>query len=133
MSGSGVECLSCGSVTRMAELRAQGRSGRLGARITAVVVNGQAGKEYRAPTERDIKGSKREAGRSSTRCYADVPFGMPDEPTASEDALGMRVARYGFDSWDKLFTDRQLLTLGTFVREIRAAKEQMDGYPHRVA
>ena len=42
---------------------------------------------------------------------------------------GMRVARYGFDSWDKLFTDRQLLTLGTFVREIRAAKDQMDRYP----
>ena len=32
-------------------------------------------------------------------------------------------------SWERLFTDRQLLTLGTFVREIRAAKEQMDGYP----
>ena len=35
MSGSGVECPCCGSVTRMAELRVQGRAGRLGARMTA--------------------------------------------------------------------------------------------------
>ena len=128
MSGSGVECLSCGSVTKMAELRAQGRSGGLGTRITAVVVDGQAGKEYRPPTESDIKAAS-VSREVLNALYAGVPFGMPDEPTASEDALGMRVARYGFDSWDKLFTDRQLLTLGTFVREIRAAKEQMDGYP----
>ena len=128
MSGSGVECLSCGSVTRMAELRAQGRSGRLGARITAVVVDGQAGKEYRPPTERDTKAAS-VSREVLDALYAIVPFGRPDEPTASEDALGMRVARYGFDSWDKLFTDRQLLTLGTFVREIRAAKDEMDRYP----
>ena len=128
MSGSGVECLNCGSVTKMAELRAQGRSGWLGARMTAVVLDGQAGKEYRAPTERHIKAAS-VSRENLDALYTDVPFGMPDEPTASEDALGMRVARYGFDSWDKLFTDRQLLTLGTFVREIRAANEQMDGYP----
>ena len=128
MSGSGVECLSCGAVTKMAELRAQGRAGRLGARITAVVVDGQAGKEYRVPTERDIKAAS-VSREVLDALYTDVPFGMPNEPTASEDALGMRVARYGFDSWGKLFTVRQLLTLGTFVREIRSAKEQMTDYP----
>ena len=56
MSGSGAECPGCGAVTRMEELRLQGRSGRLGARMTAVVIDGQAGKEYRDPTERDIGG-----------------------------------------------------------------------------
>ena len=55
MSGSGAECPSCGSVTKMAELRLQGRS-RAGSatRMTAVVIDGQAGKEYRAPTAQDI-------------------------------------------------------------------------------
>ena len=61
--------------------------------------------------------------------YSEVPFGTPDEPTAREEALGMRVARYGFDSWDKLFTRRQLLALGMFVREIRARTTDVDGYP----
>ncbi|WP_419939844.1 DUF1156 domain-containing protein [Candidatus Palauibacter sp.] len=127
MSASGVECPNCAAVTGMAELRAQGRSGRLGARMTAVVVDGQTGKEYRSPTERDIEATSVSRGELEA-LYSDVPYGMPNDPTADEDALGMRVARYGFDSWDKLFTCRQLLTLGTFSREIRSVATAMDGY-----
>ncbi|WP_419166798.1 DUF1156 domain-containing protein [Candidatus Palauibacter sp.] len=128
MSGSGVECPNCAAVTKMAELRAQGRSGRLGARMTAVVVDGQTGKEYRTPTDRDIEAASVSQSELDA-LYSDVPFGTPDEPTAPEEALGMRVARYGFDSWDKLFTGRQLLALGTFVREIRSVTTDIDGYP----
>ena len=128
MSGSGVECPTCQAVTRMAELRAHGRSGRLGARMTAVVVNGQTGKEYRSPTQRDIDAAT--VGQEQLAAlYSDLPFGVPNDPTADEDALGMRVARYGFDSWDKLFTRRQLLALGTFVREIPRVATDMAGYP----
>ena len=131
MSGSGVECPSCGSVTRMAELRVQGRAGRLGARMTAVVVDGQAGKEYRAPTEEDMWAA--EVHREELDAlYADVPFGMPAEPTPKAGVGASRafsVDGYGFDSWNKLFTPRQLLALGTFVREIRAVRDEMGDYP----
>ena len=132
MSGSGVECPSCGSVTRMGELRVQGRAGRLGARMTAVVVDGQAGKEYRAPTEEDMWAA--EVDREELDAlYAGVPFGMPREPISvhrpSPNARGASgLPKYGFDSWGKLFTDRQLLAVGTFVREIRAVQEEMEGY-----
>ena len=130
MSGSGVECPCCGSVTRMAELRVQGRAGRLGARMTAVVVDGQTGKEYRAPTEHDIEAAR--VGRAELAAlYAEVPFGMPREPTPKAGVGASRafsVDGYGFDSWRKLFTDRQLLALGTFVREVRAVREEMEGY-----
>ena len=128
MSGSGVECPSCGSVTKMAELRVQGRAGRLGARMTAVVLDGQTGKEYRAPTEHDIAVARVDPEELDA-LYADVPFGMPNEPIPSEDALGMRIARYGFDSWGKLFTNRQLLALGILARGIRAAHQEMEDYP----
>lgn len=133
MSGSGVECPICGSVTRMSELRVQGRTGRLGTRMTAVVVGGQTGKEYRVPTERDVEAAK--IGRDELAAlYTDVPFGMPGEPISvnrpSPNARGASgLPKYGFDSWGKLFTDRQLLALGTFVREIRAVREEMEGYP----
>ena len=132
MSGSGVECPCCGSVTRMAELRVQGCAGRLGARMAAVVVEGQTGKEYRAPTERDIEAAR--VGRDELAAlYAEVPFGMPGEPISvnrpSPNARGASgLPKYGFDSWGKLFTDRQLLALGTLVREIRAVQEEMEGY-----
>ena len=126
MSSSGVTCPCCGVTATMADLRAAGRAGRLGERMTAVVVDGQRGKEYRLPTA-----AEREAAEVSeealAKLYADVPYGLPDEPTPSEDALGMRIPRYGFDTWRKLFTRRQLLALGTFVREIRGLA--LDGYP----
>ena len=51
------------------------------------------------------------------RVYTDVPFGLPDEPIAGKDALGMVASpSTGLDRWRKLFTPRQLLALGTFVK-----------------
>ena len=132
MSGSGVECPNCGSVTKLAELRAQGRSGRLGARMTAVVVDGQTGKEYRVPTEHDIEAASVSSDELDA-LFAEIPFGMPNEPISphrpSPNARGASgLPRYGLDTWGKLFTDRQLFALGMFVREIRAAQNEMAGY-----
>ena len=135
MSGSGATCPQCGVIATMADLRAAGRSGQLGARMTAVVVNGQQGKEYRLPTCYEI-----EAARISEDeikgLYVEVPFGLPEESTPSEQSLGMRIPRYGFDTWRKLFTNRQLLALGTFIGEIRSWINKTDinsdgarGYP----
>ena len=133
MSRSGAACPCCGAVTKMRELRAQGRSGRLGARMIAVVIDGQKGKEYRLPTERDLAGAEVAAAEIEA-LYEAIPFGLPDEPTPK---AGMGASRafsvdgYGFDTWGRLFTDRQLLALGTFLREIRAVREEIaeHGYP----
>ena len=130
MSPTGAKCPCCDAVTKMRELRAQGRSGRLGTRLIAVVVDGQKGKEYRLPTEHEIAAA--EVGRSDIkRLYEAIPFGLPEEPMPDERALGMRVRRYGFDTWGTLYTRRQLLALGTLVRDIRAVQVEMDeqGYP----
>ena len=126
MSSSGATCPCCGVTATMADLRAAGRAGRLGERLTAVVVEGQRGKEYRLPTEAELAAAD-VSDEALADIFADVPHGLPDEPTPSEDALGMRVPRYGFDTWRKLFTNRQLLALGTFVREIR--RLPLDDYP----
>ena len=130
MSRSGAACPCCGSVTKMKELRAQGRSGRLGTRMIAVVIDGQKGKEYRLPTGGDLAAAEVGAAEIAA-LYEAIPFGVLDEPMPAEDALGMRVRRYGFDTWGKLFTDRQLLTLGTLLREIRAVRAEIEehGYP----
>ena len=86
----------------MDELRAQGVSERLGARMTAVVVDGQEGKEYRLPTEEELLAAQ--VGRLALETfYADIPSSIPEKSTPSEDALGIRTTRYGFDTWDKLF------------------------------
>ena len=124
MSGSGATCPCCGAVATMKDLRNEGRAGRLGECMTAVVVDGQEGKEYRLPTEAEIEAA-RVTEEELDRLYAEIPFGLPDEPTPSEQSLGIRIPRYGFNKWRKLFTNRQLLALGSFVREIRRSTELM--------
>ena len=131
MSRSGATCPCCGAIATMQDLRAAGRAGRLGARMTAVVVDGQRGKEYRLPTAHEIEVAEVERSELDA-LYVEVPFGLPDDPTPKAGAGASRafsVDGYGFDRWRTLFTDRQLLVLGAFVREIRRCAEEMDGYP----
>ena len=130
MSRSGARCPCCGAIATMRDLRAQGRAGRLGARMTAVVVDGQEGKEYRLPHGEEVEAAK-VSRQKLEDLYAEIPFGLPRDPTPSEQALGMRMPRYGFRTWDSLFSDRQLLALGAIVRQLRRARDEMKvcGYP----
>lgn len=133
MSQSGAECPCCGAIATMQDLRAQGRAGRLGARITAVVVDGQEGKEYRLPREEEIGAAEVSQGELED-FYAGVPFGLPGEPTPKAGVGASRafsVDGYGLDTWDKLFNSRQLLALGAIVRAIRGVQSEMEacGYP----
>ena len=128
MTGSGATCPCCGVIKTMSDLRSAGRAGELGARMTCVVVDGQQGKEYRLPTAEDIEAAS--VGEDALRAlFEEIPYGLPAEPTPNERSLGMRIPRYGFDSWHKLFTDRQLLALGAFIREIRRSTKDMGDYP----
>jgi adenine-specific DNA methylase len=125
MSRAGAACPCCKTIMTMEDVRVEGRVGRLGSQITAVVVDGPSGKEYRLPTEAERE-SVREAESEVSRVFADVPFGVPSEPLASSEALGFRVPLYGFDQWSKLFTPKQLLTLGTLVNAIRESHSAID-------
>src|SRR3990172_5663766 len=57
--------------------------------------------------------------------FATLPFGRPGEPLPGKEALGFRVPLYGFDRWSALFTPRQLLALGVFVKQVRASLNAM--------
>ena len=128
MSRSGARCPLCQAIMTMQDLRLDGRAGRLGEVMTAVVVDGPHGKEYRLPTELELEAARVDEAEIEA-LYAALPFGVPDEPTPKAENLGMRVPRYGFDTWRTLFTNRQLLVLGTLVQEIRCLPEAMAGWP----
>jgi len=131
MSRSGVTCPCCGvpSMT-MDDLRLEGRGERLGSIMTAVVVDKAGGKEYRTPSTDDNRAAN-QAQAELDSVFKDIPFGLPDEPIAGKDGLGIRVPLYGLDRWRKLFTPRQLVALGTFVKWTRATRDplQTHGYP----
>jgi len=119
MTRSGAWCPCCQKpgqvIMTMEDIRLEGKAGRLASTMTAVVVDGQNGKEYRLPTEHEIQQAE-VAQETLAEVFAQIPFGLPEEPLPSAAALGFRVPLYGFDQWKKLFTPRQLLALGTFVK-----------------
>lgn len=135
MSRSGATCPCCGTTMTMADLRAEGKAGNLGEIMTAVVIDGPNGKEYRLPTDEERAATERAAAQLDD-LYDQIPFGLPTEPMPDEDALGMRIPKYGFDQWHKLFTPRQLVSHGVFVKHIRRLKKVLESdhsYPGKWA
>jgi putative DNA methylase len=138
MSRSGAWCPCCGKPGTVAmtseDIRQEALSGRLGATMTAIVVDGLNGKEYRLPTDQE-NSVARDAEKRISYLFDQIPFGLPDEPVpegASRKGGGspFTVSLYGLDRWCKLFTPRQLVALGTFVKLSRNAREEMlaEGY-----
>ena len=133
MSGSGAKCPFCGTIVTTRDIRVEGRAGRIGERMTAVVVDGQQGKEYRLPTDTEIEAT-RVTEDELERLFSEIPFGLPDESISPErpspNARGASgLPRYGFCTWRQVFTNRQLLAMGTFIRAIRRCAREMDAYP----
>ena len=129
MSRSGAKCPCCPAFVTMDDLRHQGQSGRLGSRLTAVVVDGQSGKEYRLPTQHELEAALVQASDIET-LYGEIPHGVPRERTPRGGLGASRafsIDGYGIDTWNKAFTDRQLFALGVLIREARRLRgEQRD-------
>jgi putative DNA methylase len=130
MSRSSVTCPCCGvpSMTRE-DIRLEGRGGRLGSIMTAVVVDGASGKEYRLPTSDEVRIAS-QVESELERVYADIPFGLPTEYITEDAKQSTWCVSYGIDQFNKLFTPRQLLALGTFFTMTNDARKAMtsEGY-----
>jgi len=127
MSRAGAQCPCCPTIMTMQDLRLEGRAERLGAVMTAVVVDGPAGKEYRLPTGHEIEMAAAAEAQLET-VFAQIPFGLPTEPTpkgGNGAARAFSVDGYGFDRWFKLFSPRQLVALGTLVGAVRDVADRL--------
>jgi len=130
MAGAKSRCPVCGVQIPKSYIKRCGHEGKMGARMTAVVVYAGYGKEYRLPTPEEVEAADR-AAQALPQAAAQIPHGLPTEPLPDPEILGIRVPLYGFKTWADLFTPRQLLALVTFVKWTRAAREEMRrlGYP----
>ena len=93
-------------------LRSEAKSGRMGARLMAIVAEGDRGRVYLTPT------AEHEAMAEEAE-----PQWTPDT-NLPERALGFRVQEYGMIMWRDLFTPRQLVALTTFSDLVAEAMEQ---------
>ncbi len=129
ISSSGVACPCCGTIMTREDLQQAGLKGHLGTTMTAVVVEGKQGKEYRLPLEDEMRLTIEAEGEISNT-FAEIPYGVPEEPIpqgASRAGGGssFTVTLYGLTRWRDLFTSRQLLALGTFVKYTRLIRKVM--------
>jgi putative DNA methylase len=126
MSRAGAKCPCCPAIMTMEDIRVCGQAKELAEMVTAVVIDGPEGKEYRLPTDHECAMAAG-AAEHIDRVFAEVPFGVPEEPTPAGGGRGagraFSVKSYGLMKWRDLFTSRQLVALGTFLRETRAARE----------
>ena len=100
--GANFLCLLSGSPIGGDYIKAEGQAGRIGARLMAIVAEGQRGRIYLAPT----KEQESVALEAQPAWKPDVEF--------FQQALGFRVGNYGMSKWSDLFTNRQLVALTTF-------------------
>ena len=130
MSRTGATCPCCGTIMTMEDIRLEGRAGRLNATMTAVVVDGgrKKGKEYRLPTDHELAMAE-VTEEQLQELYADIPFGLPEEPIIEDAKRNTWCVQYGKTSWRKLFTNRQLLALGEFVLILRSMMQEPNGWP----
>lgn len=100
--GAKFRCVCCGESTPDNYVRDASRAGKMGAVLMAVVADGKRGRVYLSP----------DALQSQAAC-CDKP---EDYPTQSLpiDPRNIWCVNYGLDTYDKLFTNRQLTALTTF-------------------
>ncbi len=127
MSRSGSTCPCCGTIMTLEDIRLEGRAGRMSARITAVAVEAPGGKEFRLPTEMEVRANQVAHGELDA-LFSEVPFGLPKEPTPKGGTGASRafsVDAYGLDQWSKLFTARQMTAIARFILAIRQLRDRL--------
>ncbi|MBP7569100.1 MAG: DUF1156 domain-containing protein [Acidobacteria bacterium] len=112
-SGSSFLCLMSGTPMPFKYLRTEAKAGRMGARLMAIVAEGDRSRVYLSAT------SAVESIALSAKPH-DVP-----ETELPAKALGFRVQEYGMAKWRDLFTPRQLVALTTFSDLVGEAMAQV--------
>jgi putative DNA methylase len=109
----GARCIVCGNSVEFDHVRAEGRAGRMGAELMAMVVEGDPGRIYVSPDEEHARVANE--AKPEWAPESDMP----------EQALGFRVQLYGMTKHRDLFTPRQLVALTTFSDLVAGARERV--------
>lgn len=110
----GATCVHCDAPMAFDHIREESREGRMGAKLIAIVAEGQRGRIYIAPDEAQM-------------VAADVP--IPDDYPQGKLAYypgHLNTNVYGLDEFWKLFTNRQLTTLTTFSALVGEAQKRAE-------
>ena len=110
--GANFECLMSGAPIASEHIYGEANAGRMGARLMAIVAEGQRGRVYLAPTPEHEMAAR----KAKPEWKPDVA--MPDNPRWFSPPL------YGLKTYGDLFTPRQLVALTTFSDLVNEAMKQ---------
>jgi putative DNA methylase len=106
-------CVMSGTPVSGDYIKAEGKAGRIGARLMAMVVEGDRKRLYLAP----LPDHEAVAQSASPEWRPEVVI------SGSTQYLGVKP--YGMDRFDQLFTNRQLVALATFAQLVDEAKARI--------
>ena len=111
--GANFRCLMSGTPMDGNYIKAEGKAKRMGARLMAIVAEGDRGRVYVAPTTKHESAARQ--ARPEWKPSGDVPARL----------TGGTCVPYGLVTWGDLFTPRQLVALTTFSDLVQDAREQV--------
>ena len=111
---TGARCIFCGADVKFEHIRAEGKAGRLGARLMAIVAEGKGGRIYLEPTDEHERAAD-----------VEPPEDTIDAPLPLKDTRAFFTTLYGLDNYNKLFTARQLTALTTFSDLISDVRDEV--------
>lgn len=112
--GANFRCILCGEVTTSDYIKNEALQGRMGSTLIGIVGEGKKKRVFVAPDEEQIMAASVE---------------KPDMyPTGelSEDRRALWTPLYGLDTFDKLFTNRQLVTMTTLSRLVKEVQSVIE-------
>ena len=112
--GAAFVCPSCGQVTLDAYVKEEGKTGRIGAQLMAIVAEGQHGRIYLSPDSEHIHAAE-----------VDKPLDFP-EGEMPNNPRWFSPPAFGMTDYSQLFTNRQLTALTTFSELVGEAQQKAE-------
>lgn len=111
---SGASCLATGTPVPLEYVREEGRAGRLGSVLMAIVASGPTGRVYLAPDD----------SQEAVASAIELPEDMPDAELFDYPGR-INVVRYGLTRHSQQYTDRQLMWLNTLAELVLDARSEV--------
>jgi putative DNA methylase len=112
--GAQFRCILCNESTTPDYIKQEAKNGRMFPSLLAIVAEGNSGRLYVSPTDKHIKIAQ-----------VEQPESVPTQEL-SHNKRNISTPIYGLDTFDKLFTNRQLTALTTFSDLICMAQEKIE-------
>jgi putative DNA methylase len=111
-----LKCPCCGNPTDVNVLKKQFKKGETSERMLAVIWEGQNGKEYRLPTEKDLA--------IVTQVPSDIE--RPNEAMPVKYTQALPSCTWGLERWGDMFSSRQLFAIQTLLNALGDIKKEID-------